>query len=55
MYICQHNNNFLNHKSIESSDRIFDLKETEICISSSYTLNKTVIQIIHCLIKERTR
>ena len=55
MYICRHNNNFLNHKFIKSNDKIFDLKGTEICISSSYTLNETVIQIIHCLIKERTR
>ena len=55
MYIYQHNNNFLNHKFIKPNDRIFDLKGTEICISSSYTLNETVIQIIHCLNKKRTR
>ena len=37
---------------------MFDLGGTERnrkCISSSYTLSETVIQIIHCLIKERTR
>ena len=55
MYICQHNNNFLNRKLIKSNDKIFDSKGTEICNFSSYTLNETVIQIIHCLIKERTR
>ena len=55
MYICQHNNNFLNHKFIRTNDKTFDLKGTELYIYSSYTLIEAVIKIINCLIKERTR
>ena len=54
MYICQHNNNFLNHNFNKSNDRIFDLKLQKY-VFLVLKLNETVIQIMHCLIKERTR